>query len=286
MKVFHKECRKCKQTLEISMFKDVRKKNGSGEYKSYKHSYCNACESQRQAEYNKTRARPKNVLSWDEHLNKKAESKKARLESLSIEKEQRKLERKLERERVKQEKLKLNAEIGKAKWDAWKESGAIERMQQEYRNKAAQERENMVAKGSKVCSACKEERPLSHYHIRTRKRKDGFSCYKIPYSSCKTCRNVDKRYYEKTPNGRDCKRKRSALHRKQHKKATPKWLTQEHKKQIIDTYELMRDCRTVTGEDYHVDHIVPLNGENICGLHVPWNLQVLPAYINIAKSNK
>ena len=66
---------------------------------------------------------------------------------------------------------------------------------------------------------------------------------------------------------------------------TPSWLTEEHYSQIKEKYWLAADLRKVTGEVYHVDHIIPLRGENVCGLHVPWNLQVLPMDINCSKSN-
>lgn len=60
----------------------------------------------------------------------------------------------------------------------------------------------------------------------------------------------------------------------------------EHRDEIAEFYKQSRRLTDETGILHHVDHIVPLNGENVCGLHVPWNLQVLTASDNISKSNK
>lgn len=77
------------------------------------------------------------------------------------------------------------------------------------------------------------------------------------------------RLYKRVQNA---KRRAAKLHR------TPDWLTNEEWAQIQGMYEA---CPST----HHVDHVVPLQGEAVSGLHVPWNLQLLEAHENLSKSN-
>jgi hypothetical protein len=65
--------------------------------------------------------------------------------------------------------------------------------------------------------------------------------------------------------------------------ATPIWADLNA---IQVEYDLANWCSKATGIKYHVDHIVPLQGKTVCGLHVPNNLQVIPAKDNHVKHNK
>lgn len=76
------------------------------------------------------------------------------------------------------------------------------------------------------------------------------------------------------------------MRKKKVKRATPPWLSPLQKQQIVDIYSHARDCFVCTGETYDVDHIIPIAGKTVCGLHVPWNLQVLPSDMNRKKWNK
>jgi hypothetical protein len=73
----------------------------------------------------------------------------------------------------------------------------------------------------------------------------------------------------------------NAMGRKKYvKRATPPWADHEA---IVKFYELRDTLSEQTGIQYHVDHIVPLRSKFVCGLHVPANLQVIPAVDNLSK---
>lgn len=159
----------------------------------------------------------------------------------------------------------------------------------------------------KTCRVCKTEKPLTEYHNCSAK-PDG------KVNRCKDCSkaarkafydaNKERTILERIEWGRKNREKAREYRKKEYetnkdryraytksrkrrvRKHTPSWVTPEHHTQMQAIYDHARECELLTGDKYHVDHIVPLKGENVSGLHVPWNLQVLPADINDAKGNK
>ena len=140
----------------------------------------------------------------------------------------------------------------------------------------------------KTCSTCKETKDYTQFYKCSR-YKDGH------FGQCKFCINEKRKERSKEINEQNrhyyrTKRKqyyitKGHLRAKGVKQAKPKWLTEEHEFFIEEIYSL-RDLRTeLTGVVHHVDHIIPLKGKDVCGLHVPWNLQVITAKDNLSKSN-
>lgn len=91
------------------------------------------------------------------------------------------------------------------------------------------------------------------------------------------------RVYRKSEHAKALHAKVQRKRNRRLKEATPSWLTPAHHEAIAYNYWHARDASRVTGEPYQVDHIVPLRGKNVCGLHVPWNLRVVPADVNQRK---
>jgi hypothetical protein len=166
----------------------------------------------------------------------------------------------------------------------------------------------------KICSTCKKEKLFGDFS-KNSTRKDGHA------NQCKICtkdyqcKNKEKisekkkQYYQANKDNiieyNKLHKTRIRIIKSQYQKqnkdkvnataakrrasklgATPVWLTTIELQQIEELYEIALAFKLYTGEKYHVDHIIPLQGKNVCGLHVPWNLQVIPAKENISKSNK
>ena len=74
-----------------------------------------------------------------------------------------------------------------------------------------------------------------------------------------------------------------ARRRAKQESATPVWLTLVDKAQIQQMYDVASAREIQTGVKHHVDHIIPINGKQVSGMHVPWNLQVITATENLSK---
>jgi len=93
------------------------------------------------------------------------------------------------------------------------------------------------------------------------------------------------RKYEMTT-GKSAKISRTATRRASQMQRTPCWLTDIDHDRIKNEYKLAALLSKVEGIQWSVDHIIPLQGKLVSGLHVPSNLQVMRASENFAKRNK
>lgn len=142
------------------------------------------------------------------------------------------------------------------------------------------------------CYNCEEIKTLKDYH-KDSNRKNGFS------NLCKTCQFkrvriwqknnkevVNKRKAKWQHNNLDKHSAREAKRRAKKMQATPKWLTNDQYQEIEHFYSLAKELQWLSEQPLEIDHIIPLQGKNVCGLHVPWNLQILPKNMNCPKNNK
>lgn len=157
----------------------------------------------------------------------------------------------------------------------------------------------------KTCISCKSEKTSALFYKDARCR-DGL------FSSCIDCQKIrSKRYnqenkgkvkkyaaeYQKTETYkktlRESKRRNPKLYsliqadrRLRIKVATPSWINKKQLKEISNLHNLVKSIQWLSDEKLSIDHIVPINGKDVCGLHVPWNLQIIPLSQNVSKGNK
>lgn len=134
-----------------------------------------------------------------------------------------------------------------------------------------------LRKTCKICvnNQCKEYRESNHDKVKLKNEKYRKNNKELLRLKSKRHYALNKHMYAEA----------EARRRSLKQKATPRWLSVSQRKEIRSLYWLAQDLAKVTGEVYHVDHVVPLKHEKVCGLHVPWNLQILPKDLNYAKSN-
>ena len=117
-----------------------------------------------------------------------------------------------------------------------------------------------------ACCECERSRTLADYHKNPAKAQ------------------ADQRTWRRNNRGKH--NAHQALRYAQKVKATPRWLTDEQLRAIEQFYLMAAERSLQTGLAFQVDHVIPLLNDLVCGLHVPWNLQVLLKDENQRKGNR
>ena len=130
---------------------------------------------------------------------------------------------------------------------------------------------------NKQCPKCKQLKSYSEFN-KDKYRPDGLKTY------CKLC---DREYSANwSKNNRDKANAKYTRHRVAKLNRMLKW-GKLHLKPEIDIWYKRAQLATIFMEElYEVDHIEPLQGKNVSGLHVPWNLTLLTKKENASKGNR
>lgn len=136
------------------------------------------------------------------------------------------------------------------------------------------------ALGVRTCRTCGETKPLDTAHFGD--NGSGFWS-----ASCRPCVAKRVRVWsaQNTERAKINAYANCAARNAAKKRRTPKWLTKEQRAEIKAIYAKCREIRK-SGHDYEVDHIVPLQGKTVSGLHVPWNLRIVSGSYNRMKLNR
>jgi hypothetical protein len=86
-------------------------------------------------------------------------------------------------------------------------------------------------------------------------------------------------------NNKDKSFANSAKYRAKKRNAVPPLLTKDMELQIETLFKQARELTIASGVKHEVDHIIPLQGKTVSGLHVPWNLRVITQFENRSKRN-
>lgn len=112
-------------------------------------------------------------------------------------------------------------------------------------------------------------------------KKESIRYYYNNREKClKRQKKLSKRHYV---NNKSLYNAKAAKRRAQKINATPRWANTDKIKLL---YEKAKWLESVTGLQYEVDHIIPLQNDKVCGLHVWENLQILETELNKSKGNK
>jgi len=131
----------------------------------------------------------------------------------------------------------------------------------------------------KCCTKCDQLKDISAFE----KKKTG----KLGVGSwCKVCKNSDRKTFPRSSNYKQTNLNYYYSHKELWREIKGRRRTRETISGIPLFLPELKEIYKKCPIGYEVDHIVPLQGETVCGLHVPWNLQYLPRFENRSKGNK